>query len=98
MTIENTKFYDMDNQIIVLTKEDLDRFKDQLISDIKEIFESRIKKSQWLRSADVREILNISDSTLQSMRINKAFPAYKLDNTWFYKYEEIIGAIEKGRN
>jgi len=87
----------MTNQIIVITKEDFDNFKDHLISEIKDIFETRIKKTKWLRSADVRDMLNISDSTLQTMRINKAIPAYKLDNTWFYKYEEIIETIEKGK-
>lgn len=51
-----------------------------------------------LRSNDVREMLNISDSTLQTFRINGIIPAYKLDSTWFYKYDEIVGALEKGRN
>jgi len=52
---------------------------------------------KWLRSADVREMLNISDSTLQSLRINKTIPAYRLGNSWFYKYDEILDALENGR-
>jgi hypothetical protein len=87
----------MSSEIIVLTKEDLDRFKQELIAEVNEIFEKNIKKSNWLRSKDVREMLGISDATLQTMRINKAFPAYKLDNSWFYKYEEIIEALENGK-
>ena len=42
-------------------------------------------------------MLNISDSTLQTFRINGTIPAYKLDSTWFYKYDEIVDALEKGR-
>ncbi len=52
---------------------------------------------KWLRSADVRELLNISDSTLQTMRIGGTIPAYKLGNTWYYKYDEIIKALENGK-
>ncbi len=52
---------------------------------------------KWLRSADVRELLNISDSTLQTMRIGGTIPAYKLGSSWFYKYEEIIDALEAGK-
>jgi len=42
-------------------------------------------------------MLGISNSTLQTLRINKTIPAYKLDSTWFYKYEEIIAALENGK-
>ena len=55
------------------------------------------KTPRWLRSANVKEMLDISDSTLQTMRINGAIPAYKLGSTWFYKYDEIIKALEAGK-
>ncbi len=45
---------------------------------------------KWLRSKDVRKMLGISDSTLQSMRIKGTIPAYKLGTTWFYQEEEIL--------
>jgi len=87
----------MASDIIVLKKEDFDQFKQELIDEIKEIFDKNIRKTKWLRSSDVREMLGISDSTLQTLRINKTIPAYKLDSTWFYKYEEIIAALENGK-
>ena len=52
---------------------------------------------RWLRSRDVREMLGISDSTLQSLRINGSIPAYRLGSSWFYKEEEIIRALEGNR-
>jgi len=84
--------------IIVISKEDFDQFKKELIDEIKQLIQPSIKnKTKWLRSSDVREMLNISDSTLQTFRINGTIPAYKLDSTWFYKYDEIVNALEKGR-
>lgn len=84
--------------IIVISKEDFDQFKKELIDEIKKILQPSIKnKIKWLRSSDVREMLNISDSTLQTFRINGTIPAYKLDTTWFYKYDEIVDVLERGR-
>ena len=52
---------------------------------------------KWLRSKDVREMLGISDSTLQTMRINRTIPAYRLGASWFYRYDEIIAVLESNR-
>lgn len=54
------------------------------------------KPVKWLRSKHVRVMLNISDSTLQSMRITGAIKAYKLGSSWFYREDEIISALEAG--
>lgn len=48
---------------------------------------------KWLRSKDVREMLGISDSTLQTMRIKGTIPAYKLGPTWFYREDEILETL-----
>lgn len=87
------------SSIIIISKEDFDQFKKELVDEIRQIIQPDTqKKDKWLRSSDVREMLNISDSTLQTFRINGTIPAYKLDSTWFYKYDEIVDALEKGRN
>ena len=52
---------------------------------------------RWLRSKDVREMLGISDSTLQTMRINGSIPSYKLGSSWFYREDEIVAALDAGR-
>ena len=52
---------------------------------------------KWLRSRDVRKMLGISDSTLQTMRVNGSIPAYRLGASWFYKEAEILAALESGK-
>jgi hypothetical protein len=52
---------------------------------------------KWLRSKDVREMLGISDSTLQTMRIKGTIPAYKLGPTWFYREDEILNTLLESR-
>ena len=55
------------------------------------------KAIKWLKSKDVRMMLGISDSTLQTMRINGTIPAYKLGPTWFYREDEIIATLMANR-
>lgn len=77
---------------------DPDEFWKQFEAKMSQLLEG--KKNvypKWMRSADVRKLLNISDSTLQTMRIGGAIPAYKLGNSWFYRYDEIINALENGK-
>ncbi len=51
-------------------------------------------EQKFLRSADVRKMLNISDSTLQRLRISGALKSKKVNGTWFYKFEDIQNIME----
>ena len=58
-----------------------------------DIENNELQPYKWLRSKNVREMLGISDSTLQNMRINGTLPAYKLGTTWFYREDEIMATL-----
>lgn len=53
-------------------------------------------KIKWLRSKDVRKMLGVGDSTLQSFRIKNLIPAYKLGDMWFYREDEINEVLLNG--
>jgi hypothetical protein len=46
-------------------------------------------EQEFLRSADVKKMLRISDGTLRRLRISGALDAKKLNGTWFYKLSNI---------
>jgi|WetSurSiteA1Bulk_404760.scaffolds.fasta_scaffold133586_3 hypothetical protein len=49
----------------------------------------------WLRSKHVKRMLGgISDSTLQTLRVNGTIPAYRLGSIWYYKEDEIRQILE----
>ena len=83
-------------EVILLSKEELDSFKEELISQLKKN-QNLESQSSWMRSKNVRKLLGISDSTLQTFRINGTIPSYKLGTSWFYKYDEIVAALESGK-
>ncbi len=58
--------------IEVITKEDLQEFRLQLINDIRKLMtpapEAKLVKP-WLKNSEVRKLLNISTNTVQRLRI-----------------------------
>ncbi|QEM07249.1 helix-turn-helix domain-containing protein [Mucilaginibacter rubeus] len=72
----------------VLTTEDLEKFRLQLISEIKELLLAKPAK-KWLKTAEVMEMLDISEVTLQTLRNRGKIPFRKLGGVCYYNAEEI---------
>ena len=79
----------------IATKGDIEILKTEL-SEIKSLLKSQPTERKILRSADVRKLLNISDGTLQRLRINNTLSSHKVCGTWYYKYEDVIKMLEGG--
>lgn len=73
----------------LLTKEDLAAFHKTVINDIRELLSKSTEKPTYLKSGEVRQILKISKSTLQLLRVNGKLSCTKLGNTYYYKYDDI---------
>jgi len=83
--------------IDLITKEDLEEFKATLILELKEMIKPELKAhKKWLRSAEVRKILNISPGTLQNLRINGTLAFTKVGSIFDYAYDDIQGLLHKG--
>ena len=82
----------------LLTRQDLQQFRTQLMNELKELLQqSKQKPKQWLKSAEVRKLLGISHGTLQNLRISRCLPYTKIGGIMFYKYEDIERILESGR-
>lgn len=80
----------------ILTKEDLLLFQDELISQIKGILkESPVQTKKWLKTDEVKEVLRVSASTLQTLRINGTLTYSKLGGIIYYDYEHIENVLKK---
>ncbi len=74
----------------ILTKDDLQEFKQELLNEIRSLIGTEARsKNEWLRSSQVRKMLNISPNTLQSLRINGTLNYTKIGSIFYYKFEEI---------
>ncbi len=89
-------------QVNILTEEDLNQFKTELIQEIEQQLSSCdnsvSNKSRWLRSAEVRKLMSISSGTLQNLRINGVLPYRKVGGIMFYAIDDIQKMMEGGKS
>jgi len=83
----------------VLTVEDLQEFKIELLQEFKELLSNQTSEApkKWLRSQEVREMLSISPGTLQNLRINGTIPFSKMGGVLYYSHDEIQKILEANR-
>jgi len=75
----------------IITTDDLITFKIELIEELKKLLEEHggNPNKKWLKSPDVRELLNISPGTLQNLRVNGTLPFTKIGGVIYYDYDDI---------
>ena len=79
----------------IVTKRDLVNFGNLLLNEIKNTNNTDTSPKQWLKSAEVREILKISPGTLQNLRINGTLKYKRIGGIIYYNYEDIVKMLEK---
>jgi hypothetical protein len=75
----------------IITSDDLREFKLELLDEIRVIIREQKSNTtkQWLKSVEVRKLLNISSGTLQTLRINGTLPFTKIGGTNYYNATDI---------
>jgi len=83
-------------QIEVITREDLQVLRQQLLDDIKELLSTNknTTSKEWLRSSEVRKLLKISPGTLQNLRINGQLSPTKVNGIYFYKSDDVMNMLD----
>lgn len=73
-----------------ITKEDLEKFRQALLFEIKLTVQPSEKHSEdWLRCADVRKLLKISTGTIQNLRISGKLKSNRVGSIHFYKRSDV---------
>ena len=75
----------------MITKEDLQQFRIQLLNDIRQLLMSLVAKpaKPWLKNSEVRKMLNISSNTIRRLRISGKLRYSKVGGIYYYRYEDI---------
>jgi Helix-turn-helix domain len=80
--------------IEIITKDDLRRIEN-LLGEIKGLIKpGQTQSKQWLKSYEVRKLLNISPGTLQNLRVNGTLRYTKIGGLLYYKLEDIEKLLE----
>jgi hypothetical protein len=74
----------------VLTKEDLQLFRLQLLNDLKLLLNTNEREDvEWLRSSEIRKRLKISPGTLQNLRVIGKLKPAKIGGIYFYRNSDL---------
>ena len=82
----------------VVTKEDLQAFRLQLLGDIKRLMAQAgsNEPEPWLKNRDVRKLLNVSSNTVQRLRISGKLKPSKIGGVYYYRRQDIEKLLENG--
>ncbi len=84
----------------ILTTDDLREFKFELLEELKQLLQEKqeLPEKKWLRSGEVRKLLDISQGTLQNMRVNGTLPYSKMGGLLYYKSQDIYKILESNKS
>ena len=84
--------------IEVITREDLNEFRTLLLSDLNAMLNSKPQQQkQWIKSSEVRKLLNISSGTLQNLRINGTITYTKIGGILYYSNSDLEKLLESNK-
>ncbi|MCH8903132.1 MAG: helix-turn-helix domain-containing protein [Bacteroidetes bacterium] len=82
----------------IATKEDLKQLEDSLLKSMANLLlEQKPANKKWLKSKQVKEILGISDGTLQNLRINGTLNPTKVGGSYYYDLEGLMQVFENNK-
>jgi hypothetical protein len=81
----------------LVTVQDLQKMKEEIISEIALITDKTTTQKEWLRSSEVMEMLSISTGTLQNLRINENIPFTKIGGTLYYEHKAILKVLSDNK-
>jgi hypothetical protein len=86
--------------IEIVTKEDFQIFRMQLLADIKAILAAHTAEPkaalEGYKTKDVRRILGCCYNTLKSLRISRKIRTKKVGGTIYYNKEDVRRLVEEG--
>jgi dTDP-glucose pyrophosphorylase len=83
------------NEFSKLVKNEISLAIKSELSEAKESNESP-KQTNWLTTQQVKDLLQVSDSTLQTLRTNNTLQYSKIGGKLYYKSEHINSLFENG--
>ena len=80
----------------IITKEDLQEFGERLLGQMKALISGGFtdEPRKFLKSYQVKNLLKISNNTLQTLRDNGTIPFTKTGGILYYNYEDIMKVLK----
>lgn len=84
-------------EIELLTKADFHSLKNEIVDEIKRLFQLSTEQQDLMKSADVMKLLGCSPGTLQNYRVNGFLPFSTMGSTIYYSRKDVLKVIEMNK-
>ena len=84
----------------LITVEDLAAFKQELLAEIRSIMGGTAVMSdekKWLKTSEVKKMLNMSAAKLHVLRANKLLPFTRIGGIIYYDRQDIVKMFERNK-
>lgn len=84
----------------LITEEDFQKFREELLEEIKDIKESVKNKKlypPWLKSKDIMKLFGLSPTTLHRLRSSGKLPYTKIQGTIYYSIDDLNNLLEQNK-
>ena len=83
----------------LLTRAHLEEFKEELLTEIARLLQNTpiAGATKWLKSEEVKKLLNVSSGTLQTMRRTGTLPYTKIGGIIYYNMDDIDQMLDGRR-
>lgn len=76
----------------IMTLEDLQDFKQDLLSEIRKMLAEKhasVPAKKWLKTKELRRLLAVSQGTLQHLRLKGILPYTKIGGAYYYDMQDV---------
>ncbi len=84
-------------KIDLVTEEHFNRFKAEMIAAMTDLIQNERQPKQWLKGAEVKELLQISTTKLTDLRVNGALTFTLYGNMYYYDINSVYEQMEKNK-
>lgn len=78
----------------IITKTDLEKFKVEMLNEIKTLFSQTNQQNPYVKSKEAQEILGCSSTKLELLRYTSKLPFKKIGGTVYYKRIDLNNLFE----
>ena len=85
-------------EVQLVTLDDLKVLKLEILNGVKELLVSTIEpQNEFLKNKEVREMLGICPTTLQTLRTNGTLPYSKIGGALYYKRSDVVKVFNQNK-
>jgi hypothetical protein len=84
-------------KIDLVTEEHFNKFKAEMIAAMTDLLQNERQPRQWLKGAEVKELLQISTTKLTDLRVNGALTFTLYGNMYYYDIKSVYEQMERNK-